>query len=243
MSRTRVWFDNVELTELCNASDLKEALLPRNIVTSDVPGRDGAMYLGARLAAKDVGMTLTLRERPGTDRNAALRQLAEILSRDGERRLEIESDGGLWRMASCTAGGDMSRYRNGVGQGVTFRVTDPVFYGDGDDATVPSGGSVTFTVGGTYPTLPTITASAAQNGAGGYWRITDENGAYVQATIPEGITTAPVVVDCPNRVLRVNGGVTVLPLDADWILLEPGEHTLTMTGAGAATVEWTERWV
>lgn len=243
MSRTRVWFDNVELTALCNASDLKEALLPRNIVTSDVPGRDGAMYLGARLAAKDVGMTLTLRERPGTDRNAALRQLAEILSRDGERRLEIESDGGLWRMAACTAGGDMGRYRNGIGQGVTFKVTDPVFYGDDDDATVPSGGSVTFTVGGTYPTLPTITASAAGNGSGGFWRIAREDGAYVMATIPAGVTTAPVEIDCANRVMRVNGQVQVLPLAADWLALEPGEHTLTMTGTGAATVEWAERWV
>lgn len=52
MSRTRVWFDGEELTALGNVSDLRQALLPRNIATSDVPGRDGSMYLGARLAPR-----------------------------------------------------------------------------------------------------------------------------------------------------------------------------------------------
>lgn len=243
MSRTRVWFDGEELTALGNVSDLRQALLPRSIATSDVPGRDGSMYLGARLAPKDVSMTLTITEQPGAERNAKLRQLAEILARDGERALLIGDEGGLWRKASCTAGGDMARYLNGVSQPLTFRITDPVYYGEQASATVPSGGSVTFEVGGTYPALPTITAEAAGNGSGGFWRITREDGAYIEATIPSGVTTAPVVADCAGRVLRVNGQVVVLTLNADWLALEPGEHTLTMTGTGAATVEWTERWV
>ena len=40
-----------------------------------------------------------------------------------------------------------------------------------------------------------------------------------------------------------NGSVTLLRPEADWLVLEPGTHTLAMTGTGAATVTFEERWL
>lgn len=243
MSRTQVWFNNVELTDSFYVSDLRQSLLPKNVVTSDVPGKDGSLFLGARLATRSIKLTLTVRDRTASGLQEAARELAAILNVSEPKPLKLSIDGGLYYMAVPNAQTDGTRSRHAVRYDVEFLAADPVAYGEVKTKTVPSGGSVTFEVDGTYPTLPVITASAAANGSGGYWRITREDGAYVQATIPSGVTSAPVVVDCAGRVLRVNSNVVVLPLEADWLVLEPGEHTLTMTGTGAATVEWTERWV
>ena len=243
MSRTQVWFDGVELTSLFLVSNLQQPLLPRKIVTSDVPGKDGELFLGASLATRTIKLTLTVRDRSITGLQEAARQLAAILNVSEPKPLRLSIDGGLYYMAVPNAKADGARYLHAIRYDVEFLLSDPVAYGDTQSVTVPSGGSVTFDVDGTYPTLPTITASAARNGSGGDWRITREDGAYVSATIPSGVMSAPVVIDCAERVLRVNSNVVVLPLEADWLVLEPGEHTLTMTGTGAATVEWTERWV
>ena len=88
-----------------------------------------------------------------------------------------------------------------------------------------------------------MSASAAKNGNGGFWRLALEDGTYLLATIPTGVTSAPVVVDCGERTLTVNGNVSLLAPEADWLLLAPGAHTLTMTGTGAATVTYNERWL
>lgn len=245
MSQPYVLFGDAQLTDYCVVSDIRESLAPMTIRTTDVPGRDGAMFLGAALAPKDVKMTLTLRKgHPYNDINMARQIIADILSRRNEGRLVIETDGGRYRNAVCTAAGEIKRYRNGVSFDVTFRVSDPVYYGTSRTVIVPSGGSLNFATTGTYPTLPTISVPSASNGSGGFWRLTDERGNYVQATIPSGVATAPVGIDCANRVMRVNNQVQVLPLGADWLVLNPGSnHTLTMTGTGAAYVTYTERWV
>lgn len=241
--RTQVVFDGHDLTNLFAVSDLRNSLLPRNIGTSVVPGRDGNLFTGATLSARTISLRLTIIDRSITGRQAAERLLASILAVDEPRPLSISIDGGLYYMAIPKADSEGARYRNATSYEVTFEVPDPVAYGETKTVTVPSGGSVTFTVGGTYPTMPTISAPAAANGSGGYWRLRLEDGSYLLATIPSGVSSAPVIADCEKRTLKVNGNVALLVPDADWLVLEPGEHTLEMTGTGAATVAFTERWL
>lgn len=241
--RTQVVFDGHNLTNLFAVSDLRNSLLPRNIGTEDVPGRDGSLFTGATLSARTITLTLTIIDRSITGRQAAERLLASILAVDEPRPLSISIDGGLYYMAIPHADSEGSRYRNATSYEVVFEVPDPVAYGETKTITVPSGGSVTFTVGGTYPTMPTISAPAAANGSGGFWRLRLEDGSYLLATIPSGVSSAPVIADCEKRTLKVNGNVALLVPDADWLVFEPGEHTLEMTGTGAATVVFTERWL
>lgn len=236
-------FNGVDLTQQFVVSDLRTALLPRTISTEAVPGRDGSVLTGVSHAERTITMTLTVRARTIEGRQAAARTLAAILAVDEPKPLALSIDDGLYYMAIPASDGEGARFRNANTYEVSFIAPDPVAYGEEKTVTVPSGGSVTFTVGGTYPTMPTINAPSAANGSDGFWRLRLEDGSYLLATIPSGVSTAPVVADCAKRTLRVNDTVALLVPVADWLVLEPGEHTLTMTGTGAATVTFDERWV
>ena len=237
-TRTTVTFDGHDLTADYIASNLGVALLPRSLGSVDVPGRDGSLYTGARLASRTISMTLTVKEATPAARQAAARRLAAILAVDEPRPLAISHDGGLYWMAMPSSDGNGRRLLGATSFEVSFTAFEPAMYGAQDTATVPSGGSLTFEVGGTYPTMPRITANAAPSG--GVWRLTLEDGSYVSVAIPG---TRAIVCDCAERVLTVAGDVWPLVPDADWLVLTPGEHTLTMTGTGAATLTWDERWL
>ena len=243
MSRTVVTFDGHELTRLFAVSNLQNSLLPRTLNTVDVPGRDGSLFLGVSLAVRTIKLTLTVRDRTPSGLQAASRALAAILNVSEPKPLSMSIDGGLYYMAIPNAQADGTRYRNAVTYDVEFLCADPVAYGTERTITVPSGGSVTFEVDGTYPTAPQVSVSAAKNGSGGYWRLTLDSDEYLVATIPSGVTTAPVEIDCAARTLKVNGNIALLQPEADWLVLEPGEHTLSMTGTGQAMVIYVERWL
>lgn len=241
--RTIVTFDSYELTRDYVVSDLRTSLLPRTVSTQDVPGRDGALYTGVRMAPRTITLTLTAVARTPEQRQEAARNLAALLAVDEPRRLWLSIDGGIIHMAVPASIADATRYANATSFEVTFECPDPVAYGQTRTVTVPSGGSVEFVVGGTYPTMPTISASAAGNGINGYWRLLLDDVSHLDATIPAGVGTAPVVADCQARVLRVNGSVTMLDAASDWLALAPGEHELAMHGIGAAIVTYVERWL
>lgn len=241
-TRTTVTFDGHDLTQDYRVSDLRTPLLPVTIDTADVPGRDGLLMVGRRLAPRTVSLRLTVKGTDQVARQAAARRLAQILNVSEPRPLAISIDGGLYYMAVPNATADGQRYLNATSFEVAFEASDPVAYGATRTVTVPSGGSVTFEVGGTYPTMPRIDVPAARNGSGGFWRLLLEDGSFMTLTLP-GSGTYAIAADCAERVLRVAGNVTALPPTSDWLVLEPGEHTLTMTGTGAATVAYEERWV
>ena len=241
--RTQVIFNGFDLTSHYLVSDLKASLLPRIINTVEVSGRDGSVLTGVTHTARTITMTLTVRAKDIEDRQMAARMLAAALAVDEPKPLILSIDGGLYYMAIPNAEAEGERYRHATRFEVSFIVPDPVAYGTERSVTVPSGGSVTFEVGGTYPTMPQVSAANAKNGSGGFWRLRMEDGSYLIASIPSGVTTAPVVADCAKRVLRVNNSVALLDPAADWLVFEPGAHTLTMTGTGAAVVTWVERWL
>ena len=243
MTRTRVTFNGLNLTDLYDVSDLRTSLLPRTIGSIDVPGMDGALYTGHRLAPREVTLTLSVRGGDIGDRQHAARMLASALAVDEPAPLSMSIDGGLFYMAMPNSPGDGARYANALRFDVSFTCLDPTLHGTRETWDLTSGGSATVVVGGTHPTMPLVEVTGASNGSGGFWRLTLDGGDYLIATIPSGVTSAPIVADCENRVLRVNGSVALLQPAADWLVLEPGEHTLAMTGTGTGTVSFEERWL
>ena len=241
--RTQVIFDGHDLTQDYYVSDLQEQLLPRNVGSVKAGGRDGEIYTGVTLASRTITMTLTAKGSTPALVQQAGRALAAILAVDEPKPLSISIDGGIYYMAVPTSPNVGQRWRHAKRHDVEFRALDPIGYGEQRTATVPSGGSVTIDVGGTYPTMPLITAQYARNGSGGYWRILKEDGTYVLAKLSSGASGVPVIADCEARTLKVNGNVALMDPEADWLVLEPGTHTLSMTGTGAATVTWRERWL
>ena len=238
--RSTVMWDGEELgAGWTFVSDRREQLLPTDVATIDVPGRDGALFGGVTRAVRQVTLALYVLG-PVGERAPHVRELAARLAVDGPRPLMFSDEAPLWRMAVPNADPEGVAFYNADGYAdVKFVCPDPWFYGEEGGVTVPSGGSVTFTVGGTAPTMPIVTAPAALNGSGGVWQLMLDDTTYIAASVP---SARSLVCDCVDRVLRVNGAVTLLRPDADWLVLEPGTHTLAMTGTGAATVTWTERW-
>lgn len=241
--RTHVTFDGHDLTALCTVSDLRTSLLPREVRTTPVAGRDGSVYTGASLSERSITLTMTLRGRDVEARQMAARELAAILDVDGPRPLAMSIDGGLYYMAVPTSGSEATRRPTTSTFEVDFTVPDPVAYGQARTVSVPSGGTATFEVGGTYPAMPRVSAPSAANGSGGFWRLRLEDGSYLLARVPAGVASAPVEADCAARTLRVNDTVALLEPEADWLVLAPGTHTVEMTGTGAATMTFEERWL
>lgn len=241
--RSTVMWDGEELSAGWTfVSDRREQLLPTDVATIDVPGRDGALFGGVTRAVRQVTLALYVLG-PVGERAPHVRELAARLAVDGPRPLMFSDEAPLWRMAVPNAESESEVYYDAEGYtDVEFVCPDPWLYGEERSVTVPSGGSVTFTVGGTAPTWPTITASATGSSQGTWILRLDDSSQGIYAAIASGVTR-PVVADCDARTLTVNNATSMLAPSYDWPELTPGTHTLAMTaGTGTATITWTERW-
>lgn len=239
--RTTVTFDGVDLTETFVVSDLRRALVPRDVSLVDVPGRDGSLFSSVSNSSRTITMTMTVRSQDVLARSQSIRQLAAILSTTEPRPLSISDDGGLYYMAVPSSDVDGERFINAERFDVTFTCPDGWLYGETQTETLPSGGTLSIDVGGTAPTWPTITAEAT-GGTQDSWIVTLEDGTGIYAAIPSG-TTYDLTANCGERTMSVNDSVAMLPPSYDWPRLAPGTHTLTMAqGTGDATVTWQERW-
>lgn len=246
--RTIVTFDGYDLTQECHVSGLRRPMLARALGSVDVPGMDGELSTGQRLEAFDLGLTLTIMGRDPACRERQRQRVASILDTVGEGQLAISEDDGLFYKARFQGTTDGERSVNAESFDATFRISDPVRYGTLRTVTVPSEGSVTFTVGGTYQTMPTVSVVMAAGADGEQWRLALEDGSYLlyEPNYSGAIATESVTFDCAARLLTSGGYARMLPPQADWLTLSPGEHTLTMTSdaqTGDATVTFWERWL
>lgn len=242
MSEYPVVFDNHDLTELFGVEwPVSRTAASWEPDAVDVPGRSGSVFGGTRAQPVDVSMRLWTLAETRTQRQHAVRTLAAWLAVDEPKPLYLGDEGGLWRMAIPAGGFDVSAYLNADSIPVTFRCLDPVLYGERHHVDVPGNGSVTFLVGGSAPTFPTITASdAREDSTVGWWRLRLDDGDHLD--VDTGARSVPVSADCERRTLIVNDSVQMLQPLAQWLRLTPGTHTLSLAGTGAAHVQWTERW-
>ncbi len=243
MSVITVTFNGHDLTSEFVASRPRIQGMPVDIGSVEVPGMDGSLFTGARLGPKTIGITLTAKASTFADRRDALRKLFGYLRVDEPKALAFSFDNGLFYLAVPTTTGDIGFYRRHASIDVEFVAHDPAMYSAEVTKTVPSGSSVTFTVDGNYPTRPTISASAAKRGSGGFWRLDKNSGEQkFTVTLPNNNTTV-IAADCGSRVLTVAGNVSMLDPSSDWLVLKPGRNTIAMTGTGAATIKYRERWL
>lgn len=234
-------FDGHDLTTLANCGDPRFSFAPFDPKAETVEGADGSKVLGGRVGAGSVTIAMAVF---GTaqQRREKLSTLASWLDVDEPKRL-VMPDTSWYYMAVPSGGFEVDANINPYMFDMEFMLADPIAYGEQRTATVPSGGSVNITVGGTAETYPTVTASAAvRNSSSQVWGIRLDEGGFVH--VATGSSSArSVSLDCGARTCKV-AGVTSLPtLDSDWLVLSPGTHTLRMdAGTGAATVTWRERW-
>lgn len=242
--RTQVIFDGVNLSDQFEITDVSRPDPELEAETRDVPGMDGVIIAGANLSSTTIEMTLTAVGKTKAERTEAMHALTALLNQTDElRKLVFTDEGGLYRMALPISGGSRKGWFNAESKHVVFSVPDPVLFGAERSATIPSGGTASIHVGGTYKTRPRITASAASRASNGIWGIRLDGGEYSNVAIPTS-TASSVIIDAATREVRIAGSPAMITLSSDWLELEPGEHTLAMTqGTGAAVIEWQERWL
>jgi predicted phage tail component-like protein len=202
---------------------------------------------GSRLTKMGVGtVTITIRlvAKPEDGRypREALSDLLSWLDVDGERKLSFSSDGGLWRMAVPNGAPHIEDTEWNDVVTVEFLQVDPILYGAERTATIPSGGTAEFFVGGDHPTRPVISASGVSRSSGSLWGLRLDDGEVMHVALPTS-TAASVTFDCANRTCRIGSAVALPTYDSDWFELSPGRHEIRMDqGSGAAKVTWAERW-
>lgn len=211
----------------------------------DVPGRAGQLYAGTRALPAQITLDVYAMGNTREARQTEMRTLAGWLAVDKPKTLILGDENGLYRRAIPTGESVQEAYLNADHAEITFVCPDPRAYGAFSTVTYTTTGAGTgtldVTVGGTAPTAPTITGTAAGNSEG-LWKLTDETGAGIYAAIPNG-TSYSIEANCEARTLKVNGAVVMLPPTFDWPEWEPGAHVLTITGgASNITVSWQGRW-
>lgn len=208
----------------------------------EVPAKDGSVVRGTRLGDPAISFSIAI---VGTDfeRRRKLSTLLSWLRVDGAKHLVTPDDGSVYWLALPSGGLDMERLIMGETSVLAFDLVEPAAFGAQRTATVPSGGSVTVEVGGTYPTAPTVNGTVTRNSSSLVWGIRLDGGDFihVQTGSSSGRTVA---IDCAARTCKVSGAAKLPTLDSDWLVLAPGTHALENDqGTGSCTVKWIERWL
>ena len=235
----RVIFGGVDLSERFICLVRSRHMPSVDASLEHVSGSDRYVAMGATYLPEPIVVRLVAPSAGRRERRRLARFLGGALYRREPDRLYLSDDDGLYRMAMVVDQPDFEELVVGGSVEVKFQPMHAAMYGETHSATVPSGGSVTVMVEGTYPSTPTVSASAA---TGETWGIRLDNADFLH--VPKGSYAQGIEIDCERRTCLVGGLVSLPTLDSDWLELAPGEHTLANDmGGGAATVTWTERWL
>lgn len=237
-------FDGVDYANILDVASIEMPALPQT--SPDLryaTGRDGALLAGNAFQPLEI----TVKARLATDtidERDIQRRWAEVAARmrtAEPRPLSISE--GIYRNAVLQDESPLDFKTYSAVAELKFLCPDPVAYGIERTVTVPSGGSVTFNVGGTYRTRPKVTAQAVRNSSSNLWGIRLDGADYIHVATGSASARA-VSIDCDARTCTVAGNAAMITLDSDWLELEPGTHTLAMdNGTGEATVTFRERWL
>lgn len=235
-------FDGHDLGEVFVCGDQAVRVSEVRAELASVSGRDYDVHVGSTLGNGRVEFTVALPGRDPAERRDLFSRLASWLRVDGPRRLVLPDRPDRHCLAVPDSSIELTGYIDGETARIGFATVSP-WHGTQRTVTVPSGGSATFRVEGTYPATCTLAAaSAVRSGSSGVWGVRLDEGDYVRVELTSG--SHAVSIDCADRICKVDGAVDMLTLSSDWLELEPGGHTVRMDqGTGAATLTYVERWL
>jgi len=237
-------FDGHDLESLFTCGEPQISILDAQPDLREVGGRNGAAFVGMTYGTASVAFDIAALGDAAT-RRAAFSTLGAWLMVDEPKALVLPDTPDRYYLAVPSGALDLSRAIDAELTQLAFELTDPVAYGATRTATLGSSGTVDITVGGTAPTMLNVTATSAyRDSTSLVWGVQVDNGDY--AHVATGSNAArKVVINGDNRSCTLTGNNTpiVMTKDSDWLVLEPGAHTVTRdNGTGTATLSWTERW-
>lgn len=236
-----VTFNDVVLSDYYTIIGIRRPMAGMTNQTQEISGFDGIRIVGSHIPSANITMRVIIKGMAEPDRRDALRMLSAAVHTDEPKRLEFGSDNGRYYMAMLDGQPEPQEHMGATVVELTFMLEQVIMYGEVKTATVPSGGSVTFDVDGTYVTRPKI-AGTSIKGSSGLWglRIDDGDVMRVEATT----TARPVSIDCESRTAFYNSTLVAPTPESDWFELAPGQHKIQNdVGTGACTVTWQEMWL
>lgn len=236
-------FDGHRLNDRFYVGEATVGLPDYQPVTEDRVAGNGARLRRMRVGTIGIDIALVAKPVAGESVREAISDLCAWIDVDEPKKLSLSGDGGLWRLCVPSGAPQVLDDKWQDRLSVSFLQLEPALYGTLREVTVPSGGTVNFRVGGDYPTVPTVKASAAtRNYSSQQWGVRLDSGDVMCVKVPTS-SASSVSMDCGARTCTVNGATTIPTLASDWFELKPGMHTLqNHQGSGACTVSWYERW-
>ena len=236
-------YGDVMLTELWSVTDIVRPIAPKTVNTESPTGSDGVVLMGVQYGSYEISLTVWAHV-PYMEQAPEIAHIAHVFDARKPQQLWFSDELDRYRMAIPQGSPEVTRYIDAVSVKVSLLVPEPAMYGHHASVTVPSGSSVEFKVGGTYPTQPKIVAgSAVRSPSSLVWGVRLDQGDVLK--VPLAFSTARrIEIDCKERECRIANAPALPTLDSDWFNLTPGLHTLTNhQGSGACTIEWDERWL
>lgn len=238
-------YNGHDFSTLCVYGDPELSILNSIPDNREISGRNGMAFIGMTYGVSTVTFSLAVTG-TASERRAKLSTLGQWLMVDEPKPLYLPDTPDRYYLAVPDGALDMERGIKGEITKLNFTLTDPVAYGEQKTITLPSRGSLTFTVGGTAPTYlfrdlavaETPDASTLRYGI----RLDNSQTWCVSGNTTSNIRVGPF--DFEKRILMVDGVVSVPTLDSDWFALTPGEHTLEnyLGGGTNMWLKYRERW-
>jgi len=241
MTRT-VIFDGHDLSDVVDVGVPNIGALASKTTYETVPGRNGKVVTGHTWDSFNVEFMVYAHGTPDECREA-LSRLGMWLDVDEPKRLVLPDWSDRQWLAMPDGDVPLARYVGDESGKVRFVMTDPIAYGARRGVTVPSGGSVSFFVGGTYKTVPRIVGTVKRDSSSHQWgiRLDEEDYLHVEIGVSSNVS---LTLDCGECTCTVSGAVSLPTLSSDWLELSPGYHTLRNDlGSGSVSVSWEERWL
>lgn len=237
-------FDGHDFESLFVVGDPEITVLDSRAEYAESSNRNGIALIGRRWGEVHVSFSLAVLG-DANSRRVALSTLGSWLDVDEPKKLVLPDTPTWYYMAIPDGALELERAIGAESTQITFTLTDPIAYSSTETTvTLSSGGSVTFTVGGTAAAKPSLQASSAKRDTTSLvWGVKLDDGDFVH--VATGSNSARnTVVDCDTRTVTVSGNPAILTLDSDWLEFSPGSHTLVMdNGTGSCTVKYRERWL
>lgn len=235
-------FDSHDFSTLFSYGDPEITILDAKSDIREISGRNGAAFVGMTYGVATVEFTITaLGDAP--TRRAAFSTLGQWLMVDEPKALYLPDTPDRYYLAVPDGSLDLTRAIKGEYAQLTFSLVDPVAYGTSKTASLSSGGSASITVNGTAPTYLNVVAnSATRNSSSLVWGVRVDGVDFVHVETGSS-SSRKVEIYSQDRICKLANALVLPTLDSNWLVLEPGSHTVTMdNGTGAATLSWVERW-
>lgn len=238
-----VRFDGHELSDRFILEAPQLGLLNPSPVLQKVPGRDGQVFRDTTLEPLELQVRLWAVNRSREQWRQDLLDLAKWLNVSEPKKLEVDYGDGLYWYGIPSAHVPVERYLEDWCADLSFTMPDPVRYGETRTQEITTS-TTYFTVGGTYPSMPSVSGTMEGNANGNIslYHYSASTGTQIM-TVPGVSSSSSVSVDAAKRTAKVASRTTMLELSSDWWRLAPGQNSARIsTGSGSGTVTWTERW-